>query len=184
MESYVPSAYDKGSHMNLETQNRELRFVEHLLPSTISDAQLASRWVTKQTDQLQIHLEQRAHERYFELKRNYPNAKRALLGYVARLHVHYGAYDLYKKAQRKNPNIESVDLLMVDMIEASIVFGIQRRESKKYRYLKRKQAQLLKWREMGYSYRTIASRLLTPDGRSISYEYLRRFLSGIEKGEV
>ena len=169
--------------MDLKTQNRESRFVEHLLPCSISKAQLASRWVSKQTDQLQIYLEQRSHEYYFKLKKRYPETKSALLAYAARLHLNYNAYDLHKKAQRKNPNIEPADLVMAGMIENSVVFGAHRRQAKKHAYLKRKQAQLLKRKEMGYSYRTLASQLLTPEGESISYEYLRKFLNNI-KGEV
>lgn len=155
-------------------QNKQTRVIESYLPCTYQDAQAALRWQSKQSIELQLWIHWQSREKYFQLRRG-DDTERVLLSLVATLITAYKVQEISKKEHRKNSNFQSDDLVLLNLLEKN-KFIKEPRVAKKKKYLKLKLPQILIWKNNGESLRSISSMLITTDGKSISYEYLRRFL--------
>jgi|GEM_PF-6367128 len=154
--------------------NKQIRIIESYLPCTYQDAQASLRWQSKQSIELQLWINDKSKEKYFQLiKGNTIN--KGLLSLVATLITAFQVQDIYKKEHRKNSNFHSNDLVLINLLEKN-KFIKKPRIAKKQQYLKLKLPQIITWMNNGESLRSIASQLMTIDGQSISYEYLRKFL--------
>lgn len=158
---------------NTLKQKQQIRKIESFLTSSYEDAQASARWITRQSVELQLWANAQSKDIYFKLVKKH-NEDKELLSIIASLSASYKAYDAYQKAHRKNSDFKSDDLTLVNLLELN-TFTKKPRVSKKMEYLKRKLPQLMIWRSAGISYREISCRLITPDGETISYEYLRKF---------
>jgi len=161
-------------------QNKQIRVIENYLPCTYKDAQASLRWQSKQSIELQLWINEKSREKYFQLVKR-DSANKGLLSLVAILITAFKVQDIFKKEHRKNSNFQSDDLVLLNLLEKN-KFIKEPRVAKKKKYLKSKLPQILIWKNNGESLRSMSSKLLTPDGESISHERLRVFL--IEQKEL
>ena len=161
-------------------QNKQVSVIENYLPCTYQDAQASLRWQSKQSVELQLWINDKSREKYFQLVKR-DSANKGLLSLVAILITAFKVQDVFKKEHRKNSNFQSDDLVLLNLLEKN-KFIKEPRVAKKKKYLKSKLPQILIWKNNGESLRSMSSKLLTPDGESISHERLRVFL--IEQKEL
>ena len=152
------------------------RKIEKNIPGAIQDALMAKRWITKQSLGLQIHLKEKSLELFSKLLKKYPECTKAEVSIIAELKIALKAYNLHNSMKRKNSRYRSDDLVLMNLLEATVLFQQKPRVSKKLNYLKSHISKIVLQQNLGYSLRDIAQTLETPDGGSISYEYLRKFL--------
>ncbi len=155
-------------------QNKQIRVIESYLPCTYQDAQAALRWQSKQSIELQLWMNQKSRRIYFQLRTDH-KVHPGLLSIVATLIVAFKVQDITKREHRKNSDFLSDDLILMNILEKN-KFIREPRVAKKQKHLKLKLPQIFTWLNNGESIRSIASKLITIDGESISYEYLRKFL--------
>ena len=165
-------------------KKQTIKILESFLPCTYKEAQAANRWKSKQSIELQLWTNQQSVNRYLSLKKLYKDIDSNIISLAAALIVSFEANDAYKKMHRKNTNFQSDNIILLDLLEFN-QFYRKKRVSKKRDTLARKYSQIIKWRELGISYQSIATKILTIDGDSISHEYIRKFIiehKGVDNG--
>ena len=172
---FIHNHNTEGHSMSSNTeQNKQIRVIESYLPCTYQDGQASLRWQTKQSIELQLWINDQSRVKYFQLvKRDSTN--KGLLSLVATLITAFKVQEISKKEHRKNSNFQNDDLVLLNLLEKN-KFIKKPRVAKKKKYLKSKLPQILVWLNNEESLRSISSKLITADGESISYEYLRIFL--------
>jgi len=162
--------------MTSNQQNQQqIKKIESFLVCPYEQAQIASRWASKQSIDIQLWVADKSRKEYFNLKKQNTESDSTLLSIVASLISAFKAYNYYKKQHRKNKLFTPNDVILENLIEKN-KFVEGKRVAKKEQFLTRKLPLLLKWLANGESYRSIALRLITIDGESISHEYIRQFI--------
>jgi hypothetical protein len=141
-------------------EEQTIREIEEFLSSSYEESQAATRWLSKQSQDLQLLATKESSMFYLTIKKNNSDISKAMLHLVATLRTAHKISETYKKAHRKNAEFESTDIILLDALEGNL-FLIKRRVSKKREFLQRKFLQIKKWRDIGASYQAIASRLIT-----------------------
>jgi len=156
---------------NIHDEQSKIKEVESFLSTTYEQAQAALRWRSKQSV-----------NKYLKLKKLYTDIDSNTLSLVGSLIVSYEIYNIFQKAHRKNTNFKSENIVLIDLMRLN-EFSVVKRVSKKRDTLIRKYSQILRWRELGISYQSISSKILTINGDSISSEYIRKFVTEF-KGNI
>lgn len=162
------------------TENKKVRIVEQFLENTYEDAQASSRWISKQSISLQELANKRSLSFYLVIREKNTKVPKNLLSIAARLNIFLNIHDTYKKAHRKNANFQSDDIALLDTLEVNS-FIVNKRVAKKREFLQKKLPQILKWRNLDISWQSIASKLLTIEGETISAEYIRKTISSLKE---
>ena len=158
-------------------QNKQQLSIEGFLLCKYEDAQASSRWLSKQSLDLQILANKRAVSLFNSLKKGTSiDQPKEIISISCSLRVAHEIHDLYKKAHRKNANFTSDDIVILDALDLNS-FLKPKRPAKKRDFLQSHIAQILNWRRLGISYGDIESRLITIDGETVSAEYIRKTIN-------
>jgi len=159
----------------MKEEQKHVRVIEGLLPKTYEESTAALRWLSKQPIQVQLYAKEKTAKVYQKLKTAHKEIDLANISLASDLIVAIKIKTEYSKRKRKNPSFQAGDLTLLSLMQAK-EFQYKKRVSPKRRYLQMHKGQLYSWRALGASYEQIASKLLTPEGKTISAEYIRRFM--------